>query len=483
MNTDDFLRYTRSYLKKHPDEAKAIKQEHLGRIAQGKDVWNAWADEFKAFIDQQERGRKEGQQNDFVIDLSEIEIDCNEHGFAGFGFPCRTNFFGTTFSGKAGFRNTTFSGFADFRDTTFSDLTSFSDTTFSGKAGFRNTTFSGFAGFRDTTFSGFADFSDTTFSDLTSFSDTIFSGEADFSDATFSNFAFFRDMAFSRDASFSDATFSNFASFSDTTFSGFAEFFKSTFSGGADFRKTTFSDTANFNMAKYKSGANFENAKFESLLSFNKARFNENVPEFNYAVFKQAPHLSGMEIPEPRSVGAKPYNLVERYRKLKDMAQSSKDHENELKFFGYETHAKLFLTETPLLSKCLIRAYHLVSNFGQSVKRPLFSLLLFLLVMMLLINPIMITPNWKYCIESSPNKPGVNKFRQVATYTLTSSLPLVTIDNQQREVMNKCLFGDRSSTDNPKTLKHSFWRLVHLLPSSVLLFLFGLGLRNRFKIK
>ena len=241
---EDFHRYTRYYLEKHPEEKQAIAEEHLERVAKGKKIWNNWAEEFAEFIEKK-------ALEDAFIDLGEIEINITDHYFSELNIPCFISFFKTIFSGDIDFSHSTFSGDTDFSHSTFSDGADFSDSTFSGNAYFRDSTFSG-----------------TTF-----FSDSTFSGDADFS-------------------------------------------------------------RTNFN----KQG-NFKNCSFEKVNDFTKSMFNNQVPDFNYASFKQAPHLASVSIP---FIKEKQKGLVERYRKLKQMAQSSKDHENELVFFGYETHAKFY---------------------------------------------------------------------------------------------------------------------------------------------
>jgi len=156
------------------------------------------------------------------------------------------------------------------------------------------------------------------------------------------------------------------------------------------------------------------------------------------------------------------------------MAQDGNDHENELRFFGYETHAKLYLKETPLLQKVFIKCYYWFSGFGTSFVRPWVWICLFL-SFMTFTNYQLISPDSTECKQSK-----YTFFVQASTYTLSQSLPLVTLENKQKEVMNNCLFG--SDKGNIKTLWHSFWRIIHLIPTTVLLFLFGLAVRNRFKI-
>jgi hypothetical protein len=89
------------------------------------------------------------------------------------------------------------------------------------------------------------------------------------------------------------------------------------------------------------------------------------------------------------------------------------------------------------------------------------------------INLTIIQADSKACRDSE-------KELQVATltYTLSEALPIMNIGDEQAKEIKKCLFGEK-----PLGLYNNLWRLVHLVPSAFLLFLFGLGIRNRFKIK
>jgi len=288
----------------------------------------------------------------------------------------------------------------------------------------------------------------------------------------------FREAKISRDAWFENVRFKNTAWFDMTEFnrdvwftgahfSGDANFPEAHFNGDAGFEQTTFTHRANFEQSKFQQAANWTSCIFEGDVSFEWAVFR-GVPEFNFASFMQPPYLSHIEIPSLVKGG----DFVERYRKLKKMAIDSNDHENELKFFGYETHAKAFLNETPKLQKILIRLYYLFSNFGQSISRPLYSLVFFVYGMFCL-NAIFITVDSRAC-----SKNAATKTHMIASFTISSALPIIAMSDKQKEAVKECLFGE-----SVLTLKHNVWRTAHIVPASIFLFLFVLGVRNRFKIK
>ena len=46
----DFVRYTYSYWNSHPEEHESIVQEHMARIKQGVDIWNAFDRTFATYL-------------------------------------------------------------------------------------------------------------------------------------------------------------------------------------------------------------------------------------------------------------------------------------------------------------------------------------------------------------------------------------------------------------------------------------------------
>ena len=206
---------------------------------------------------------------------------------------------------------------------------------------------------------------------------------------------------------------------------------------------------------QYESQVNFANTKFKG------------VPEFNFSSFIQPPHLSYIEVPFLKQGKA-----VERYRKLKQMSIELKDHANEIKFFGFETHAKAYLDETPWHEKVIIKAYWLLSDFGSSLGRPITALAIYLMLLFAA-NSLLIQPDNKECIESRSIF-----ISSTLTYILSEALPIFRLKKEQAVSIKQYLFGEK-----PLDIRHNLWRIAHVVPSTLLIFLFGLGVRNRYKIK
>lgn len=119
----------------------------------------------------------------------------------------RLDLSGSTFEERLICGGFIFSEDVDFRSVTFSGDVFFNNAIFFGKALFESVTFSESAVFHSATFSGAASFHSATFSRYAGLTSAAFAGRADFESATFSGDAFFDGVTFSEDAAFSDATF------------------------------------------------------------------------------------------------------------------------------------------------------------------------------------------------------------------------------------------------------------------------------------
>lgn len=407
-------------------EKQELAKEHLTRAMRGHTEWNKWVQELKKDMSSYEI---EGP----FIDFSEISIP-KEVSFRYFEFPYNVSFYNSIFLGDADFRETIFNGrITDFRGAQFSG----------GNADFHGATFNSKAHFQKSSFSkGKGNFQESHFNKTASFQKAVFSdGGAQFFAAKFSG---------------------NHTSFEQTRFAG----------RSALFDNATFDTSTNFSTSEFATDVSFVNCNFMRLVTFENAKF-EKIPDFNFSSFLQPPYLTSLNLVEPSIHWAGGDNsLSERYRKLKQMAIQSNDHENEIRFFGLELHAKISQRDVKFLNVVFINMYRLCSNFGQSLLRPLFSIAFFLCIM-ILVNVSSIEPNSVDCLNSP------KLFRSnVIQYTLTQATPLLSPSKERVEIINQCLFGG-----GPLLLKHDLWRLVHLIPTSLLLFLFGLAVRNWFKIR
>ena len=111
-------------------------------------------------------------------------------------------FGGATFRGRAWFDGATFRDRADFDGATFRGRADFDGATFRDTAGFGGATFRDWADFDGATFRGTAWFVGATFRDWADFDDATFRGTAGFGQAIFQRFTNFRNSRFEAEADF-----------------------------------------------------------------------------------------------------------------------------------------------------------------------------------------------------------------------------------------------------------------------------------------
>ena len=278
-----------------------------------------------------------------------------------------------------------------------------------------------------------------------------FSGDAFFSDATFSGNAFFSDATFSGDAFFSDATFGCYTEFDDATFNG-----------DALFRNATFNDDISFSRAT-----------FASTCSFNQSTSEKDVPDFIGAQFKTAPMIEGFWVPWVKD---DPEVNIEKYRQLKKIAIDGANHEQEVRFFAYESRCKMYLEKTPKPTKALIGLYSFFSDFGQSIIRPLFCILV---TWALAFGSTLLTVKPLYpCQQNEWGNAFESQWAAALSQSISFTVPILATDRGTQSQRNQCLYG-HDGVPWQNRLINGTQRLFTL----VFLFLFGLAVRNRFKIK
>lgn len=258
-----------------------------------------------------------------------------------------------------------------------------------------------------------------------SFEKAVFSSDADFVKAVFSGNTGFSRAVFARAVSFNEATFSGSARFSDTTFSYYADFM------GAEFKLWTF----------------FAGAKFKTF-----------VPDFRDAKLCEAIEWHGTEWPAPPTDKEEAQQQIYAYERLKLEMERLKKHADEQFFFAKELRARRALERRGSLKWLLNYAYELSSDYGQSVALPSFWLIVVFAL-------------------------GVDFFALAPVHT---GAPLTYDVAESLSIANILPFLPHKP-DKDITEHLSAWaEIVSDIQSVlgvVLLFLLGLGLRNRFRMK
>ncbi|MDD9801169.1 MAG: pentapeptide repeat-containing protein [Deltaproteobacteria bacterium] len=234
-------------------------QADIDRAKQGKDVWNAWAAE------------NPGARVDFSsANLTGIS-------FAGFQFPGKADFTGSAFFDRADFTGAAFHNEgpsypeepSDIRYESYRSLTRFARVNFIGQAIFTGVKFSPLTDFTGSTFLSLADFVGATFPDRVNFTGATFSDRADFTESRFASLADFARAKFASLADFTAAKFFDRADFTEGSFSREVYFEDSQF--GVSFK----GGPVDFSKRKFKGPTFFRDAKFFKVPLFHGASIHQ----------------------------------------------------------------------------------------------------------------------------------------------------------------------------------------------------------------
>jgi hypothetical protein len=332
-----------------------------------------------------------------------------------------------------------------FSSATFSGRTSFLGAKFSNLAS-SSATFSGETSFHLVTISNFADFSSATFSNYAIFGSTKFTGE---------------DPTFSKSADFSSATFSKLADFGSANFSKSAEFISATFAGPTDLSSIKFCGDANFASARFSDVVNFLDTKFAAERRSPEQSLETRCPIFagrqctrppnGMAQFGQSPRTTEM----PRNRRSMPMNASSR------RWSASRSTRMSSVFFRKGLRARRRL-ESPLSATRLLNfLYEALSDYGQSIGRPLLWIVVSFAI-------------GYFVFAGTPVFNGTHLTRAGAVAlsfaNIFSFLPI------RREIMTPEMIAGLSNLAQIVGVAQS-------LLGGILLFLLGLALRNRFRMR
>ncbi len=316
---------------------------------------------------------------------------------------------------------------------------------------FTGAIFSAVADFRGASFVCRTDFKGTTFEDYAKFECAIFHREATFEDATFQRRAQFTRTGFASTIRFKLAKFKHPASFKKAYFCGIVKF-----------NRVTFESLARFTGAKFPAPEftriDFVNAEFNSKTWFDSAEFNTRVPEFFGAKLHEGtdwPDYKTWPIPTSKDVAK---NFVRAYERLKLEMDRLKKHEDELNFFALELRSRRVMLG--LWEGLPIDVFGALSDYGRNYWWPLIWLVF-----------------------------GVVPFGAGAFWLFGDLIAGRSFALSAANTLN--VFGFRKDFVDQETLKQlaafpaglKVLSGVQTILGGVLLFLFGLGIRNRFRMK
>jgi hypothetical protein len=282
------------------------------------------------------------------------------------------------------------------------------------------------------------------FSDGIDFSGFVFPLPADFTSANFGSLALFRGAAFCADCYFDNATFRELGDFQDSVF-----FTK------ASFREAKFEAECLFRNVRFYQSSSFVNAKIQSSTSFEDAQFYKEPPRFAGASLHPSTIWRRVGWPPTPAEPQLAASFIEAYEPLKLEMDKLKKHEDELFFFAQEMMCRR--VAEGWLGGLPIALYGYFCEYGRSYLRPLYGLMVVAVVGLI--------PVWMYFgLESELCALGL---------TMANTLGIL---------------GFRKEFIDPTFLANLPWYFKSLsalqtLAGAVLIFLFGLALRNRFRMK
>ena len=338
----------------------------------------------------------------------------------------------------------------DFSHTIFDRGVILNGFNFPNEANFESATFSEDACFKSATFYGFANFISVTFSGQVDFESAAFSREAYFALAKFSGIVTF----------FGSVTFSG-SDFGSATFSGTAYFNSATFDGDASFKSATWDATATFELATFSSTINFVDSEFTAKTIFAQARFSLEVPDFRGAKLHEATEWHGVRWPSAPPDKTRAQNQVYAYERLKQEMERLKKHEDEQFFFCKELRARRELVPFWTAAWWFNYLYAGLSDYGQSTSKPL----LWLCGLFLLVSDVFA---WAPSIAGIPMT-----VLHAARLSFASIFLIFPFHN---EIMTPHVFSILSSLAKIIVVVESFF-------GTLLLFLLGIALRNRFRMR
>ena len=469
--------------------------EDIARAREGLHVWNTWAED------------NPGARVDFSgEELKQID-------FSGFVFPGVADFTNSWLHEEVSFEGTEFCDTAIFRNADFRFSADFRGATFKGEANFHGVKsrqfdahfdgakFEGHANFRGALFEeGAANFNGSAFFEDAIFSEAKFQQDAVFSGARFEKLAEFGKASFSGDAIFHKATFNDGpARFNSVTFPQITFFDNASFGKeGADFSGTKFVGYATFDEAAFAGYANFQGAKFfgeaafgstefSGLAAFNDAQFTtiavftdstfESVPTFHGARLHQDTTFEAVTWPERPHEGQSPYDAARAWAWLRVEMNRLHKHEDELSFFTRELNSRAYDTRNEPSAKRLLYRIYLALGAGRSVAKPVGWLLG--------LNAFLFFPIYWYATWAIQGRKlwSWDLPADVVSFTLGHALPFIGGSNPERPDLYHRLFApaDCGGIDVPLWMESV--GALQEFTGVVLVFLIGLALRNRFRMK
>ncbi|NQU57708.1 MAG: pentapeptide repeat-containing protein [Rhodospirillales bacterium] len=282
---------------------------------------------------------------------------------------------------------------------------------------------------------------------MITFDDFTFPGDVDFFRARFLH-ASFKKAIFKGKTQFTGTLFKDSAFFQGAVFKGEVEIISASFYGGIGFNNTTF-----------EKDASFIGTTFAGPVALFGSHF-KIVPDLRLSEFKKHITLHDLKVEFRHPTKETDADM---YRRLKELAVNSGDHEREQRFFAYELIAKRG-HETHGLTLIPNYLYEFFGNFGRSLTLPCFWLLSVWFISGILYR-------W---LETAD---AVNHIWHGLSYSAAQLFSFLGGSRSALSGARKALFGEEalSAWINALAVIEGGFGILFL-------FLIALALRNRFRI-
>ena len=235
----------------------------------------------------------------------------------------------------------------------------------------------------------------------------------------------------------------------------FANFTKCVFGHESFFVESEFRGSTEFDQSEFLGPIDFSGSKFTGRLSFARVEFFAP-PKFFNATLDEGTNWFGVQWPEAPHSKKLAIEFVDGYIRLRNEMERLKKHEDELKFFALELQARQVLEGD--LYAIAIQIYGALSDYGRSFYLPLEALL--------------------FCIGFGADLGMIlneQHFSALTWWGISAANTLAPF-GFRRELLGSAILEKLST---PMILVAAVQTIVGV----VLLFLFGLAARNRFRMR
>jgi len=287
----------------------------------------------------------------------------------------------------------------------------------------------------------------------------------------------FQGFIFPKSTDFNKARFTGNANFRGAAFLNQASFNEAEFCGCARFTETSFEYAAHYYDARFRADAYFNRSRFKGPARFDRVRFAAKVPAFYDATFRQDTRFPLAYSHWPGITRENATDAKEAYAALRLAMEDMKKVEDAQFFARQELRCKA--RSEDWFTGMLLAAYGVFSDFGHSVGRPLlwlvgFGILFAFAYAAAFLPSGLISGEQTYggAVQSCLAGDGCMPFLKGAGLSAVSSFPFLG---------GKALHFGKALVEGPAWL--GVLTGIQTTIAIALLFLFGLALRNRFRLR